>query len=273
MADIQTIARGDRSRITQMRRAVAHTETEWRALWQEHAGSRTEPPPVDFATRMVVALFQGTQPTSGWDAAIAGARVEADALVVLVEEHRPDASREAAPVTTSPFDIVSMPRYDGEIRFEPVGQPAVTPPPAVSPAAPTVTAPVPQARPAGPRQPTTPSSTGLAPQMAGALAYLAGPLSGGLLVIVETSSRFVRFHAWQALLGLGALALTAIAFLGLAFFMLIFSPKVFWALLWLAAIAALGWVLLWAICLVQAYNGRRWKMPLAGAYAERWSNK
>ena len=39
------------------------------------------------------------------------------------------------------------------------------------------------------------------------------------------------------------------------------------------ATLALGWVLLWAICLVQAYNGRRWKMPLAGAYAEKFANK
>jgi uncharacterized membrane protein len=68
--------------------------------------------------------------------------------------------------------------------------------------------------------------------LAGALAYLAGPLSGALLLIVETSSRFVRFHAWQALLGLGTLAFVALFCLGLAFLMLIVSPKVFWVLLW-----------------------------------------
>jgi uncharacterized membrane protein len=274
MGDIQTIARGDASHITQMRRSVAHTETEWRTLWSEHAGRNTEPPPVDFSTRMVVALFQGTRPTPGWDASITGARVDADALTVLVEEHRPAEGRIAAQVLVSPFDIVSMPRYDGVIRFEPVGQPAVTPPPMVAPAEPTMTTPQP-APPAKPAQsrPSTPSSTGLEPQMAGALAYLAGPLSGALLLIVERTSRFVRFHAWQALLGLGVLGAAAIGFLGLAFLMLIVSPKVFWALLWLAAILAAAWVVLWAVCLIQAYNGRRWKMPLAGAYAERLTNR
>lgn len=119
----------------------------------------------------------------------------------------------------------------------------------------------------------TPSSTGLDPHMAGALAYLAGPLSGALLLIVESSSRFVRFHAWQALLGLGTLALAALFCLGLAFLMLIVSPKVFWVLLWMAAAAAVSWLALWAICLVTAYQGRRWKMPLAGGYAERWTHE
>lgn len=128
-------------------------------------------------------------------------------------------------------------------------------------------------RSAAPPPPHAPSSTGLDPQLAGALAYLAGPLSGALLLIVETSSRFVRFHAWQALLGLGTLAFVALFCLGLAFLMLIVSPKVFWVLLWTAAIATAGWLALWALCLVTAYQGKRWKMPLAGRYAERWTEK
>jgi uncharacterized membrane protein len=32
-----------------------------------------------------------------------------------------------------------------------------------------------------------------------------------------------------------------------------------------------GWILLWGICVVKAFGGRRWKLPLAGAYAERFS--
>jgi uncharacterized membrane protein len=127
-------------------------------------------------------------------------------------------------------------------------------------------------RPAAPA-PHAPSSTGLDPQLAGALAYLAGPLSGALLLIVESSSRFVRFHAWQAVIGLGTLAVVAVCCLGLAFLMLLVSPKVFWVLLWAAAAASVGWIALWALCLVTAYQGKRWKMPLAGGYAERWTER
>ncbi len=119
----------------------------------------------------------------------------------------------------------------------------------------------------------TTSSTGLTAGTAGALAYLAGPFSGALLLLVERSNRDVRFHAWQALIGLGTLGLVAVVCLGLGFLMLIVSPRIFSVLLWMATIAAAGFVALWAVCLVHAYKGRRWKMPLAGEWAERLVGK
>jgi uncharacterized membrane protein len=114
-----------------------------------------------------------------------------------------------------------------------------------------------------------PSSTGLQPRTAAVLAYLAGPFSGALLLLAEHTSDFVRFHAWQALIGLGALGAVAMMSLALACIMLMFSPSAFWTMLWISATAAAGWLVLWAVCLVQAYRGRKWKMPVAGAYAER----
>jgi uncharacterized membrane protein len=77
--------------------------------------------------------------------------------------------------------------------------------------------------------------TGLTPRVAASLAYLAGPLSGALLLATEPASRFVRFHAWQAVLALGLLGIAAVAFLGLAFVLLVVSPTAFWTMLWLAA--------------------------------------
>ena len=89
------------------------------------------------------------------------------------------------------------------------------------------------------RENPAPSSTGLTPQVAGALAYLAGPFLGALLLATEDSSRFVKFHAWQAIIGLGALlengrnassmamvfeAIILILFVGIAIDLLIFSP-------------------------------------------------
>ena len=109
----------------------------------------------------------------------------------------------------------------------------------------------------------------MTPPAAAALAYLAGPFSGVLLLGVEKTSRFVKFHAWQSLVGLGLLGVAATLLLLFAFAMLVVSPTGFWVMLWLAAIAAAAWVGVWAACLVQAYRGRLWKLPLAGAYAER----
>ncbi len=103
--------------------------------------------------------------------------------------------------------------------------------------------------------------------MAGSLAYLAGPLSGALLLAIEPASQFVRFHAWQAVVGLGGLALAAVSFLFLAFVLLIVSPTAFWTMLWMAAITGVAWVGVWALCLVNAFKGRLWKLPYVGGQA------
>jgi uncharacterized membrane protein len=115
------------------------------------------------------------------------------------------------------------------------------------------------------------SSTGLTPHVAAVLAYLAGPFSGALILLAERSSGYVRFHAWQSVLGLGALGLILVMVLGLAFASLIVSARAFFALYLVAGLFWASWVVCWVICMVQAFNGRRWHLPIAGAFAERFS--
>src|SRR5918993_3471876 len=113
------------------------------------------------------------------------------------------------------------------------------------------------------------SSPGLEPQFAAALAYLAGPFSGLILLLAERSNRFVRFHAWQAIVGLGGLGLLAITFLLSAFLGLFLSPAMFTTLYVLAGITGLAWLGVWALCLVKSFGGSVLRLPLAGRYAER----
>lgn len=117
------------------------------------------------------------------------------------------------------------------------------------------------------------SSTGLTPRVAAVLAYLAGPFSGALILLAERSSGYVRFHAWQSVLGLGALGLILVMVLGLAFASLIVSARAFFALYLVAGLFWASWVVCWVICMVQAFNGRRWHLPIAGAFAERFSGR
>ena len=255
--DIHTVGRGERSRIVQSRQAIVRSEDEWRALWAAHSGPEVLEPPVDFQARMIAAVFAGERPTPGFEIAITGARRDGAGLVLLVEERQPVEGTLSAQVTTAPFHIVSLPRHDEAIEFaDAAGRRTGR-----------VTAGVIGAT--RRRHGAAPSSTGLTPPVAGSLAYLAGPFSGALLLATERTSRFVKFHAWQALLGLGLLGTAAVMCLGLAFLMLVISPTMFWTMLWLSAIAGAVWVILWAVCVVQAYRGRIWKMPLAGNYAER----
>ena len=117
------------------------------------------------------------------------------------------------------------------------------------------------------------SSTGLTPRVAAVLAYLAGPFSGVLILLAERTSSFVRFHAWQSVLGLGALGAIVVMVLGLAFASLVVSARAFFFLYLVAGVVWASWVVAWVVCMVQAFNGRRWKLPIAGTYAERFSSR
>jgi uncharacterized membrane protein len=113
------------------------------------------------------------------------------------------------------------------------------------------------------------SSTGLEPQFAGALAYLAGPFSGILVLLAERTNRYVRFHAWQAIVGLGGLGFLTMGLLVSAFLGLFVSPVLFKTLYVAAAASGIVWLLVWGTCLVKAFGGSVWKLPLAGNFAER----
>ena len=115
------------------------------------------------------------------------------------------------------------------------------------------------------------SSTGLDPHVAATLAYLAGPFSGVLILLAERTNSYVRFHAWQSVLGLGGLGLIVALLLGLAFASVIVSATAFRTLLITSWIVWVFWILVWAVCVVRAFTRRRWKLPIAGTYAERLS--
>ena len=115
------------------------------------------------------------------------------------------------------------------------------------------------------------STTGLDAHVAAALAYLAGPFSGVLVLLAERTNSYVRFHAWQSIVGLGGLGLVVGVLLVLAFSSLLVSANAFRALMIAAWAAWAVWILCWAVLLVQAFRRRRWKLPIAGAYAERLS--
>jgi uncharacterized membrane protein len=118
-------------------------------------------------------------------------------------------------------------------------------------------------------RPRQPSSTGLDAHVAAALAYLAGPISGALVLMAERSNAYVRFHAWQAVIGLGGLGLLIALLIVIGFASLIFSATAFRVLLVISWAMWALWLVCWALCLYKAFTRRRWKLPIVGAYAER----
>jgi uncharacterized membrane protein len=262
---VTTIAKGDGSGIVEPRRTVVRDAVEWRALWAAHAGQSVPAPAVDFSADMVAAVFAGERPTPGYEIEIGETRPEGAALAIVVSEVPPAPGMIAAQVIVSPFHIVRLLRYEGEVRFV---EAASTPLRANASALPRESVPRPQALSAN-----APSSTGLDPNLAAALAYLAGPFSGVLILLVERANGFVRFHAWQSILGLGGLGLLSAATLVLSFLTLLLSPFVFTVMYRFSELVAIVWVVVWMVCLVKAFTGDRWEMPVAGRFAARLATR
>jgi uncharacterized membrane protein len=115
------------------------------------------------------------------------------------------------------------------------------------------------------------SSTGLSPRVAGLLCYAAAWLTGLLFVAIERDSRFVRFHAWQSLLGFGALTVIALAAWGVNILMAFVSPGAFRVMGYVTQIIWIALGAAWIFAVVMVAQGRRWKMPLVGKWAERFA--
>lgn len=119
---MQKVAAGERSGISIARQVVVRSEAEWQQLWHRHA-SRQPIPKVDFAASMVVGVFLGTRPTSGFSVQIIELREEQDALVARYAERAPSPDAMVMQVLTSPFAMVSVPARVGDVRFEQVAVP------------------------------------------------------------------------------------------------------------------------------------------------------
>jgi uncharacterized membrane protein len=116
-----------------------------------------------------------------------------------------------------------------------------------------------------------PSSTGLDPHVAATAAYLAGPFSGALILLAERTNRDVRFHAWQSIIGLGGLGLIVVL-LGVASgASMLVSATAFRVLLVACWLVWILWIVCWGLCLYNAFTRRRWRLPIAGDYADRLS--
>lgn len=116
------------------------------------------------------------------------------------------------------------------------------------------------------------TSMGMEPNVAGLLCYLFGWVTGLIFLIVEKENKFVRFHAIQSIVVFGAIS---IVFIILSIIMSItFNPFAFGFGLWgvLSIINWLVWVLavvLMIVLMIQAYQGKKFKLPWAGNFAEK----
>jgi uncharacterized membrane protein len=128
---------------------------------------------------------------------------------------------------------------------------------------------------------TSKSSTGLEENIAALLSYIFGFISGLIFFLMEKDSRLVRFHAMQSIL-LSAVATVVgvglwIVSIIMAFIFAMISD-VLGSLIWIVLILLicafwLAFFIAVIMCLIKAYQGQYFKLPVIGNFAEKFSSK
>lgn len=127
------------------------------------------------------------------------------------------------------------------------------------------------------------SSTGLDSNIAGALSYLFGFITGLIFFLIEQDDEFVRFHAAQSMVVFGGIFVISIilsivgtvvstvmmtgttgGFLAGGIISLVLG--LVWLVLWLGSLG------LWLYLMIRAYQGSTPRIPVAAGIADSLAN-
>jgi uncharacterized membrane protein len=121
---------------------------------------------------------------------------------------------------------------------------------------------------AAPSGSATTAGSGLADNMAGALAYVTIiPAIVFLVLEPYSKKRFIRFHSFQCLFF--AVAWTV---LWIALSFIVHIPFLGWATILLWPLVSLAGLIIWVILVLKAYQGQTFKLPVIGDMAEKQAN-
>jgi uncharacterized membrane protein len=107
------------------------------------------------------------------------------------------------------------------------------------------------------------TSTGLEENVASLLCYILGWVSGIIFLLLETENKIIRFHAIQSIIVFGIITIVDI-FLWLTPYPV---DRVLNGILWAIAF------ILWVVLMYKAYQGEKYKIPVAGDEAEKLAEK
>ena len=113
------------------------------------------------------------------------------------------------------------------------------------------------------------TTIGMEANLAAALAYLVGLITGIIFFVIEKENKFVRFHAMQSILFCAVWII-----LGVALSVLMMIPVVGWIIGVLGyLVVGLGGFILWLFVMYKAYQGERYLLPVVGEIALRQVEK
>lgn len=108
------------------------------------------------------------------------------------------------------------------------------------------------------------TSMGLDENVAGALCYVLGFLTGIVFFVMEKDSKFVKFHAVQSIA-----TFLPLMILGWIISSLFWSFTMMWLVGILSTMLFIIELVLWIILIMKAYQGEMYKLPIVGDFAEK----
>ncbi len=102
------------------------------------------------------------------------------------------------------------------------------------------------------------TSTGMQENVASMLCYLAGWITGLVFYLIEKENKTVRWHALQSMVVFGALNV-----------LLIFAGMLYFISFVIVPIIGLATTVLWIILMIKAYQGEKFRLPIAADIADK----
>jgi uncharacterized membrane protein len=121
--------------------------------------------------------------------------------------------------------------------------------------------------------PNGPTSMGMDANVAAGLSYLFSIVGGLIFYFGEKQNRFVRFHAMQSILFNAFWIVLFIVFFtvqSILYATVILAPLAL-VLTCLTFLLPLAILALWIVLMVYAFQGKYFKLPIIGDYAERYA--
>ena len=101
------------------------------------------------------------------------------------------------------------------------------------------------------------TSTGLDANVAAALSYLVGFVTGIIFLVIEKENRFVRFHAMQS----------TVTFLGIIGIDILLQIVPILGALMVVFLVIPASAVLWLVLMYKAYQGEEFRLPIVGQFA------
>ena len=116
-----------------------------------------------------------------------------------------------------------------------------------------------------------PTSMGMQQNVAAGLSYVLVWITGLVFFLMEKQNRFVRFHAMQSIIFFGGVTVLNILIniLAAALHYSAFAT----AIGCVGSIIGLAAFVVWIVLMVNAFQGKYFKLPVVGDYAERYANQ